>query len=306
MTEWHEWRRHGIGGSDIPSLLGLNSFGTPFTVWCDKHNLLPPTEETERQSVGKWLEKALAERFEQTTGHKVTSTQEWCVMETHPWRRCTIDGRVSDAIWECKTDARPGKLHDADNVPPSMKAQSIWNAGINQAPGTWLTVFKGLSEPEHIWIPFDAEDFAFMCDVADRFWHDHVLTMSPPDCTGLSTETDALRSIFPGTPGKVVEIDPEIHVRWSEARDARLAAEKEEAAAANELRLALGDAEIGTVAGIVVVTNKATAVEHIDPRAERMPKPRKPTVAIPERAQRFYNPEPTRTLRDIKNQETAA
>ena len=47
--EWHEWRSHGIGGSDIGAILGLSKFASPWTVWADKQGLLPPTPETQRQ-----------------------------------------------------------------------------------------------------------------------------------------------------------------------------------------------------------------------------------------------------------------
>jgi len=34
--EWHAWRRAGVGGSDIASLLGDNPYSTPRKVWSDK------------------------------------------------------------------------------------------------------------------------------------------------------------------------------------------------------------------------------------------------------------------------------
>ena len=45
-AEWLNWRRTGLGGSDIAAVLGLSKWRTPWDVWADKKGLLPEKEET--------------------------------------------------------------------------------------------------------------------------------------------------------------------------------------------------------------------------------------------------------------------
>ena len=57
---WLEERRKSIGGSDAPSIIGLNPWQSPYTVWADKLGKLPPKEDNEAMRLGP-LEELLAD-----------------------------------------------------------------------------------------------------------------------------------------------------------------------------------------------------------------------------------------------------
>ena len=42
---WLAHRRNAIGGSDAASIIGLNQWSSPYTVWADKLGKLPPKED---------------------------------------------------------------------------------------------------------------------------------------------------------------------------------------------------------------------------------------------------------------------
>ena len=35
-AEWLDWRRGGIGSSDIAAIIGLSPWATPYSVWAEK------------------------------------------------------------------------------------------------------------------------------------------------------------------------------------------------------------------------------------------------------------------------------
>jgi putative phage-type endonuclease len=269
-TAWHAWRSRGIGGSDVPAILGLSSFGSPFTVWADKRGLLMPTPETRRQRIGKRFEAPLAAEFHDETGLYVAGEQTWCADSRHPHRRCTVDGFVvldedrpePIAPWECKTDGRPRLWETADGVPPSIKAQAVWNAGVTGNAGTWLTVMHAGFRIEHIHIPFDPDDYAFMCERVDEFWTQHVLTGTPPEIDGSPATEHALAALWPDhDPGKHAPLDDlvDLITDRAELRDERDHITGRLAEIDNRLRAALEDAEVGTVAGVEMFTYRQQA-----------------------------------------------
>src|SRR5689334_22139628 len=62
-AEWHAERRKGIGGSDIPVLLGLSKYASPYSLWAEKIGQVPPDEsddEAERFVIAHAMEPVLA------------------------------------------------------------------------------------------------------------------------------------------------------------------------------------------------------------------------------------------------------
>lgn len=272
MTEWHEWRRHGIGGSDIPALMGwAGKYGSPVSVWADKVGLLPPSDTSERQQIGKDFEAPLAASFNRATGLYIGGEQMWCIDQNASHRRCTLDGLVFESptsedataavgAWECKTDAGWQVWEHADNVPQRIKAQSVWNAGVTNMPGTWLTVMHGSFRIEHIWIPFDPILWEQMAREADRFWTTYVVTGDMPPADDSDATKDALDAIWPDhIPGQTADIDPELIDRWQTAAAIRRGAEKAEKALKNMIAMALGAAEIGQAHDLPLVTYRTQA-----------------------------------------------
>lgn len=262
-TAWHEWRSHGIGGSDIGALMGVSSFGSPWSVWAEKVGAIPPSETTERQQIGKDFEAPLAASFNRQTGLEIGGEQTWLKDRIAEWRRCTVDGFVLDgdetvAVWECKTDSRFGTWGKPENVPPSIYLQCQWNAAVADLPGTWLTVFHNGFNIEHLYVPRVAEVVQQLNETADRFWHDHVVTGTMPPVDSSDATIQAIGNMWPEhTDGLGVDIDPDLFDRWQTAQAIRAGAEKAEKALKAELAVALGDAEIGAADGIPLVTYRA-------------------------------------------------
>src|SRR5690606_31410808 len=59
--EWHELRREGVTASEIPVILGLSTWESPWSLWHRKRGLLDDTPAGESAYWGRHLEDAIAD-----------------------------------------------------------------------------------------------------------------------------------------------------------------------------------------------------------------------------------------------------
>lgn len=131
-TERHEaWltqRDHGVGGSDLSTILGLNKYATPYTLWLEKTG-----REQHMDISGKWavvkgnaLERELRNRFRSLhpEWECYDGTDKSLVSNTHPCMHASLDGILYDearghGVLEIKTaNAHRGATdwHDTDGT----------------------------------------------------------------------------------------------------------------------------------------------------------------------------------------------
>lgn len=267
--DWHDWRRGGIGGSDIAGLLLPGKWSSPWKVWAEKTGLIAPTESTQRQRIGQRMEAVLAAEFEDARpGLAVVGEQTWCEHPEHRWARCTVDGFVAErfedgtneppfATVQFKTDARYGW---PDGPPPNYRAQCIWEMGVTDMTHSFLAVMFGGFRFEVFDIAWDDDaqaDWDLMLKTADAFWHQHVLTGTPPPVDASDATADALAAVYPDhTPGEVADLAgmADLLVERADLKEAAKATKERLAAIDNAIKERLGDAEVGAIDGVPLVT----------------------------------------------------
>lgn len=102
---WLEWRRGGLGGSDMAAILGLSPWSTPFDVWLSKTKGVQ-LGDSRAMRQGRHLERAVGE---DAATHWGTTLVEVGPREhaAHPVLRGTADFLLGDGSGlECKTTSR--------------------------------------------------------------------------------------------------------------------------------------------------------------------------------------------------------
>lgn len=276
-AEWLDWRRKGIGASDVAAILGISPYASPWSVWANKVGLLDDDDETDVMEFGRWAELMVAPWFEERTGLKVAGAQTRVELTGHEWRRCTVDGFVAEddlvaldlergtpasdlagvlGLCQIKTTG-PGRRWE--ELPAHIQAQEQWEMHVTGLDHVWLPVLHG-RRLEVYELDRDDDDVELIVERVEAFYRGHVLTGDPPELDGHEATLRGLAAIYPThTPGDTVSID---HVAGAlpmlaEAKRARKAAEEAEAAAGAVLRWALKSAEEGTVDGQRAVTLRA-------------------------------------------------
>ena len=306
-TDWLEWRRTGIGASDVPALLGLSAWTTPWALWADKIGLLDlddtDGDTDDRKEFGTEIEPALARMFTRRTRLAVIGAQSRLTHPEHEWALATVDGFVADyegpdpleavsttvelgprriwrapepdvlGVWEAKS--RGGTL-GWDEIPLDVQAQVQWQMFVAGVDHAWITVEHtgsfggkklGIYELDR-----DDADIGFMFTRAERFWHDHVLAGDPPPVDASAATTDALTAAWREVRGEpAVDLTPlaDVHAQWVKAKADIKTMERIERHLANQLRAALGVHTEGFIDGQLAVSWRSHPESRIDLAAVR-------------------------------------
>lgn len=271
MTDaFHDERATGIGGSDVASIVGLSRHGSPYTVWARLVGLLPPSESTQRQVIGQELEGAIARLFHRETGLHVASEQMPVRHQRRRWARGFIDGLVFDGDvdepcidlalggFEAKTDGRFGW---SDGVPVDYQAQAQWYMLITGLERWWFGVLFAGFRFQTFELKADRADQRLLAYRAARLWYRHVLTGVPPPIDGSDATSDALRAIHPNhVEGETAELDglADIIIERFDLKEVEADTKARLKVIDNTIRERLGDAEVGTLAGIPMFTYRAS------------------------------------------------
>ena len=237
-----EERRHGIGGSDIGTILGVNDYETKRDLAMRKLGLLPEKEETAPMKRGTRLEPLVAELFTEQTSIEVREEHEMIVHPNYSWMIGNIDRFTMPdlAVLEIKC---PGlavfsKIR-REGLPQSWIAQLQWYLAIlGGANGIYAVFNSELWKLEHYSVTADPELQALMIGEAEKFWTDLQKGIIPDD------ESPVI-DMPPVGDNKVLKLNtPEFHHLVEELQEAKEIKEEAEAlynAAQDEIKNIMGE-----------------------------------------------------------------
>lgn len=241
-AEWLEWRRGGIGGSDVAGIVGLSPWSSPYSVWARKVGLVAPPQSSEAMEFGQRAEPMLAQWLEDKTGVRVEGQQMRLTAQGADWMRCTVDGLTDLAVIEFKTTSDD----EWADVPPMYRCQAQWNMAVADRLECLfgvLHIAHGRPRFRTYIVARDADDINFIIAKCADFWHDHVLTGTPPETDGSDATTATLNDLW-ADDGGVLDATDDLRAAAAERAHARREADRwgELAAAAeNRIRAAMGD-----------------------------------------------------------------
>lgn len=262
ITEKQENERmKGIGSSDVPTILGLNAWSTPYDLWLVKTGQAEGPEENDAMRIGTVLEAGVLQLAGERLGAKIvkaTSTFVGCDL----FMRANVDGMIGVAkrgspIVEAKTTGRTEGWGDegTDEVPEAVKAQVMFQmmcASSDVAHVACLQGDYGLRLKMYR-VPF-CEDYAgYIHERVRDFWLNHVERRVPP--AGLPS-LEVLKRVRRDAEASPVVIDPVFFIE--DARCQRLLKEAEATADAARaaLMVALGTATAGEGGGYRIKVSK--------------------------------------------------
>lgn len=180
-ADWLEERKHGIGSSEVGTLLGLNKYETPYQLWARKLGMLEPEPENEAMLMGHLLEDAVAQRWALETGRQIikASADEWIYYNPEkPYFRASPDriywnaedkqNEQNKRVLECKTTVLD---IDKDSIPQTWFCQVQWLmycTGYRNASLAWINL--GKREFGYKDISYDADFCQWLASEAEKFW----------------------------------------------------------------------------------------------------------------------------------------
>ena len=273
-TERHEaWltqRDHGVGGSDLSTILGLNKYATPYTLWLEKTG-----REQHMDISGKWavvkgnaLETALRARFRSLhpEWECYDGTDKSLVSNTHPCMHASLDGILYDearghGVLEIKTaNAHRGATdwHDTDGnlmIPDYYMAQVTHYLSVTG--WTWGVVYADIGEAEPVEIMFerDEDDITAAITAAESFWgyveRDEPPALTVPDVDDMQTREQ---------PDGFEQADDQEFDRlaslWQSLDDTEKTAKKQKTHVAEQLKTMVGADRAGLISSTCQVGYK--------------------------------------------------
>lgn len=264
--EWLEYRKGGIGSSEVATVLGLNPYETPYQLWRRKVGIDPPKEENFLMKAGHYLEDAVARFWADETGREVikSSAGDWLMqdkvrpyLQVSPDRTFWLDGgrsKDNKGILECKTTQ---KGISADDLPRNWFCQVQYQlgvAGMRQGAVAWLMQGRSFGHQDIAFVP---EFYAWVVEEVEKFWRDNVVGRREPEAVNVS---DILLKYDRHVDGKTAEADDIVFGAYNELKEVRaqiddLEAKKE--VLEGKLKMAFQDAEALAYNGTTLATWKS-------------------------------------------------
>lgn len=274
-VQWLEARRKGIGGSDVPCILGLSRWKTPLQVWSQKVGLAPHGDDStypQRRGlhmepfIGGELARAVEESEEGrvfTVGTvyggegRVAIAQHqdpaYSMMLYSPdaLAKTALNGGTGEETVLCEYKSRSpfGRDEWEESVPPEVNAQVQHGLFVMGLQAAYVAVDLG---SEFRWARVE-RDQPWIDAAVPRlleFW-DLVEKETPPPPSGDPGDKDALSGMFPkpqagrviALPGEALSLTEELQGLTAEQKEREERIEQ----IRNTLRLMIGEAEVGVL-----------------------------------------------------------
>lgn len=212
QEQWLEERRKSIGGSDAGAILGLNSYTSPYALWCEKTGKIVPEDISDKEAVrlGNDLEQYVAERWMEKTGKKVRRDNNMIYNKDYPFAHANIDRSVigESAGLECKTTSSLDVLQQCreGKFPDTWYCQMTHYMMVTGADRWYLGVLvfgKGFFE---FTVERNQAEIDALASAEQDFW-DCVINDTPPALDGTDATQDALKTILgDSVPGRAVDL----------------------------------------------------------------------------------------------------
>ncbi len=243
-ADWLVARRRGLGGSDAATVVGLNRYSTRWQLWLDKTGRAEDWEGNTKTRAGQRIEPILRRWFTEDTGIRVRRAG----LLQHPgpdmgWMLVSPDGLTSDGgMIEIKNVGHYRAQAEWEDGPADYAVcQAQWGLAVTGRTHAYIIALVDGWDFRVTKIDRDPELLEFMVSEASTFWHDHVLTDTPPEVT--AGDLERLKTHFPrAVRDKIVSEDAAIlAIDYDTCRTRAKAAEEQLDAAKARMLAVMGD-----------------------------------------------------------------
>ena len=200
-----------IGGSDIGTIMGVNQWKSPYTLWAEKTGLITPEDISDKDAVwfGVMEEDIIAKRFSMKTELKVKKSNFAYGCMEYPYLKGHVDRIASKGKWglEIKTTSSWNKTkYDEGEIPEAHYWQCMFYMFVT-GWDTWYLATKRDNRFYITKISRDEEAIERMLAACADFWN-HVQTGEPVEIDGSDSTQETLAMMYPNeNQGEVVDLE---------------------------------------------------------------------------------------------------
>ena len=293
---WLQERTKGIGGSDVATVLGLNPYKTPLSLWEEKTGKTKGSPAGEAAYWGTTLEDVVAKEFSKRTGMKIQRVNFLLSTGEGGWMRGNIDRAIvneqiaktvrvhkpekadetglmlsTDVGLECKTtnafmagkwgpsqeaEIVSGNVVTEHQIPLYYETQIQWYMAVTGIKKFYVAVLIGGQDFRMYEVQRDEDVIKAIIEKCHAFWFKKVLADVPPD----PINADDIKKLYARDNGEMVEASNDEAADIGELRTIRERIKElqdQEKAVANRVILAIGEKSGLLIGGEKAVTYKA-------------------------------------------------
>lgn len=194
--EWLDYRRGGIGGSDVSIIYGVSHFRCNRDLYYDKLGIKPLRESEDntwlQKEMGHVLEDLVAKVFAKKTGLEVYEVKKMFSHPLHPFMRADVDRFVTDekgrsGILECKTTNYQNRDAWADEkYPYQYELQIRHYMAVMNLDFAYIACLWGNSENDFAYRKVE-RDYEFEDEIIESeqfFWEEYIEKKVEPAFSG--------------------------------------------------------------------------------------------------------------------------
>jgi len=216
-------RKLGIGGSDMPIILGLSSYKTPYQLYMEKLGFIQPsTDETQAQYWGSQLEHIVRNEFAKRNNVRI-DLPETFIHPEYTFLRGNVDGFITawNAVLEIKCSsgfmANQWGEDGSDVIPLQYLVQVAHYCAVSGADSAYIAVLIGGNDYRQYKYTRDLALEEKLIDEAKLFWMSVEAQLPPQPVNQID-----LRLMYPRhNPAKVKTIAPDVEQQLSVMLDIR-------------------------------------------------------------------------------------
>lgn len=279
-VEWLAYRRKGIGGSDVSSLLGINKWKSELELWLDKTGQSEDsTTDNESMMWGTILEPVIRNHFAKVTNKKVVEVKAMLQHPRYQFMLADVDGVTVDdegnpAILEIKTASEYKRNEWESEVPTYYQTQVQHYLLVTGLKKAYVAVLIGGNTFKIYEIDADETIHNMLIKVEENFWN-KVVNGIRPEIDGSDAAKNLLDGLYSGglkeefTLPEVAEEYVNMYLEASAKEDDAKAKKQE---AANHLKELMGNHEVCSCSNHSI-TWKTVISERLDSKALKADEP---------------------------------
>lgn len=222
-AEWLALRNKTIGASTMPTILGLNPFGTPMRPFLEMTGAIAPEASNEAMEIGLAAEPLLAALYTQRTGRRLRQRKQMFYHPEFRFLHANLDREVIGerrivelkmvGYWVAADEfGEPG----TDETPMRHLIQVQQQMGVMGVEVADIAVLKGGNDFDVYEVPFDPGIWRLIVE-AGREFYDRVQRNDPPP----PSSVDDVLLRFPRSLPKPIEATDQIAVLADDYVDAK-------------------------------------------------------------------------------------
>lgn len=253
--QWLTLRAKGIGGSEAATILGMNAYTDPHTLWLQKIGAEAPADAGEAAWWGRENEAVILKRYAMETGRKLSHRGRMYRSRALPFLQATLDAIVvfedgELGVLQAKLTTRTGDWQQG--IPDYVFAQVQHEMIVLGLRRGAVAVNMNGTKLYHDVVAYDDEYCAEYVKRAAAFW-EAVQTQEPPALTPTEAcgraiaryygEEEAGKTVH--LPADMISLDIRREEIGTDTRGEMATLVREKLGIDNELKNAIGDAQYG-------------------------------------------------------------